>query len=142
MTDYQATQQLLTALADAGEGYETAAKDADTPDLAAVFARIRRLHERHRADIDAAARKAGENPDESPSVMATVHRTVISVRAAVTGLGANAMPGFVDGEERIIKAYDKAIAERDMLPMFAQMLRRQRSELLDEIAAMRTMEPR
>ena len=102
MTQHGATQDLITALADAEAGYETAAKDAATPGFAELFSGIRAHHARHRAEIDAASRKLGEAPDEGQSLMATVHSTVISVRAAVTGLGANALGGFVDGrsEER------------------------------------------
>ena len=61
------------------------------------------LKEKDHSEIHAGLSKLGEKPDDSGSFMSTVHKTVISVRSAVTGLGSNALSSFVMGEEQIIK---------------------------------------
>jgi Domain of unknown function (DUF2383) len=43
--------------------------------------------------------------------MGTVHKTVISVRSATTGLDENSLSSFASGEERIIDKYDEALAD-------------------------------
>ena len=41
--------------------------------------------------------------------MSTVHKAVISTRAAVVGLMQGSLSSFASGEERIVEAYNKAI---------------------------------
>lgn len=59
------------------------AKDASvTPLLRDMIA----LREKHHRELDVLLRNLGATPDESGSFMSTVHRTVIKVRALVTGI--------------------------------------------------------
>lgn len=68
----------------------------------------------------------GESPDESGSVLSLVHKTVISVRSALTGLDRSSLTSFMDGEERI-----------DETGPASQTLRSNRQALLAAIADMR-----
>jgi hypothetical protein len=72
--------------------------------------------------------------------MSTVHETVISVRAAVTGLGSNALSSFVSGEEQIVKEYDYALKECAADPAITATLTRQKQALLAKIAEMKALE--
>lgn len=101
---------LHTSLVDSRKGYEEAAKDAE-PSLKSFFAEMAALKESDHAGLHQALLKMGEEPDDSGSFMATVHKTVISVRSAVTGLGTNSLPSFVTGEQDIVQQYDEAIKE-------------------------------
>jgi hypothetical protein len=66
--------------------------------------------------------------------MSTVHRTVISLQSMLTGLDETALPGFIDGEKRILDSYDAAIrlSAGDTLAV----LERQRAAVSERIAEM------
>lgn len=128
---------LHTALVDARNGYQEAARDAETPALKAFFTDMIALRERDHAELHDALRRMGETPDESGSFMSTVHQTVIRVRAAVTGLDRNALSSFVSGEEQILSDYDEALKDCATDPAITATLRRQRETLLTKIAEMK-----
>jgi uncharacterized protein (TIGR02284 family) len=132
-------KKLHTALVDTRNGYEEAAKDAETPSIKAFFGEMVALKEKDHSELHAGLSKLGEKPDESGSFMSTVHKTVISVRSAVTGLGKNALSSFVMGEEQIVKEYDDALAETST-PEITAVLTRQKQTLLAKIAEMKRME--
>ncbi|GLH76687.1 hypothetical protein SSBR45G_15950 [Bradyrhizobium sp. SSBR45G] len=131
---------LHTALVDARNGYQEAAKDTETPALKSLFAEMIALKDRDHSELHDALTRMGETPDDSGSFMSTVHRTVISVRAAVTGLGTNALSSFVSGEEQIVADYDDALKDCAGDPAVTATLRRQRETLLAKIAEMKQLE--
>ena len=130
-------KKLLTAIVDACNGYEEAAKDAETPALADFFASIERFHRLHIAELGQAMASAGETPDESGSFMSAIHTGVIAVRSSVTGLKP-ALPAFASGEEKLIESYDVALGE-DQPSALRQILVRQKSDLQDKIDDIRKM---
>jgi uncharacterized protein (TIGR02284 family) len=131
--------ELHTALVDAQAGYEKAIEDADDETVRRLFERARDTHAEAHADIHAAlAARQGEVEGEG-SFMGTVHKTVIAVRAAVTGLDEKALGAFADGEERILEAYDKAIADEPDGDV-AEMLGRNREEVASLIASFKSSE--
>ncbi|MGJ4950269.1 ferritin-like domain-containing protein [Bradyrhizobium sp. HKCCYLS20291] len=130
---------LHTALVDARNGYQEAQADADTPALKALFAEMIALKERDHAELHDALRRMGETPDESGSFMSTVHQTVIRVRAAVTGLGTNALSSFASGEEQILSQYDEALKDCVGDAATTAMLTRQRGTLQAKVAQMKQL---
>ena len=132
-------KKLHTDLVDNRNGYEEAVKDAEPP-LKAFFAEMVALKEKNHAELHGALSRLGEKPDEDGSFMSTVHKTVISVRAAVSGLGTNALSSFVMGEEQIVDAYDTALKDFASDPEIVATLTRQKATLLTKIAQMRQME--
>jgi uncharacterized protein (TIGR02284 family) len=133
-------KKLHTALVDTRKGYEEAAQDAETPSLKAFFGQMIALKEKDHSELHAGLSKLGEKPDESGSFMSTVHKTVISVRSAVTGLGTNSLGSFVMGEEQILKEYDNALQENATDPQMTAILNRQKQALLSKIAEMKRLE--
>ena len=78
--------------------------------------------------------KAGAALDDDGSFMSTVHRTIISFQSMLTDLDETVLPGFIDGEKRIVGYYDEAIStapEPDR-----EVLLRQRADLSDRIEEM------
>jgi uncharacterized protein (TIGR02284 family) len=130
-------KSLHTALIDARQGYIEAEADADTADMKALFGRMASLHDDAQEAIHEFLLEMGEKPNDDGSFMGTVHRTVISMRAAVTGLDRNSLSSFASGEERIIKAYDDAIAEQASNVSLRAMLEHHRSNLMRELSEMR-----
>lgn len=111
MADNRSLKSLHTALIDARKGYETVLKEAEEGEMKALFRRMIVQHEAARCEVHQLLTSRGETPDEDGSFMASVHKTVISVRSAVSGLGRNALSSSADGEERIVETYDEAIEE-------------------------------
>ena len=133
-------KKLHTSLVDTRNGYQKAAEDAETPALKSLFAEMVALKEKDHSELHAGLTRMGEKPDESGSFMSTVHETVISVRAAVTGLGPNSLSSFVSGEEQILKEYDDALKECAADPAITATLTRQKQALLAKIAEMKALE--
>lgn len=139
MTDNGSLKSLHTTLVDAQKGYETAIADAETPEIKAFFERIASLHQRAHSDIHAILLAKGERADDSGSFLSVVHKTVISVRSAVAGLDRSSLPSFADGEERIVGAYDRAIADLGASDPSGGTLRMHRDALVATIAEMKQM---
>lgn len=139
MSDTEALKSLHTTLIDAAMGYETAIADAQDPAMKAIFQKLSSLHAKAHADVHAILTSQGERPDESGSFLSLVHKTVISVRSAVMGLDASSLPSFVDGEERIVGAYDKAIAGTNASDTALATLRGDRQALVAAIAEMKAV---
>ena len=138
MAHNDSLKSLHTALIDARKGYETAAKNADTSEMQALFRKMIAQHDGAHHEVHAILAARGETPDEDGSFMAGVHKAVISVRATVVGLGPSALSSFADGEERIADAYEAAIEDNLDDPAAVKTLRHQKAALLQRIAQMQT----
>ena len=128
-------KKLHTSLVDNHKGYEKAVEDAE-PNVKSLFGEMAALKEKDHAELHAGLTKLGEKPDEFGSFMATVHKTVIGVRAATTGLGTNSLSSFVMGEKQVVDEYDKAIEECSSDRDLVATLIRQKNTLLAKIAEM------
>ena len=137
MTDNRPLASLHTAIVDARNGYEEAIERAEAPDVKAILRRVKALHDEADAELHEALLARGFTPDESGSFMTTVHKTVISVRSAVTGLGDGALSSFASGEERIVADYDKAIEDNPGDAPLVALLQRQKARLEREIGEMK-----
>lgn len=110
MNDTVATlTDLHTSLVDAVKGYDEAVSDAEAPEMSAQFAHMRSLHAEAVHQISGILDGLGISRNEDGSFMSTVHRTVISLRSMVTGLGPNSLPAFISGEQLLLEKYGKAI---------------------------------
>lgn len=137
MADTESLKSLHTTLIDAEKGYETAIADAEAPEMKAIFEKLSALHAQAHSDVHAILLAKGEHPDESGSFLSVVHKTVISVRSAVKGLDRSSLPSFVDGEERIVGAYDQAIADTGASDVAADTLLKDREALIAAISELK-----
>lgn len=122
-------QQLI----DARKGYEEGVRLADDPETVEIFRDLHDLHRLHAEDIGADLAGRGEAPDADGSYMALVHKAVLNVRSAMTGLEASALPGVIDGEKRILDAYDETLAGLPAADAAREMLTRQRGALAGQV---------
>ncbi len=125
---------LHTALVDSRIGYEEAKKDAGKSGLVSLFEEMIALRSQAIAELEPLVIAAGGNPDRDGSFMSTVHRTIISVQSMLTDLDEKVLPGFIDGEKRILETYDEAVAAAG--DPEREVLLRQRADLVDRIAEM------
>lgn len=137
MASNSSLKSLRKALIDARKGYETASSNAETPGMEAFFRNMIALHEKAQGEINTILAGCGEAAGEDGSFMAVVHKTVIAVRSAVTGLDEDALSSFADGEARIVESYNTAIEDNAGEIAAVTTLKRQRSALLARIAEMK-----
>ena len=137
MSDNRSLAALHTALVDACNGYDEAIRDAQKPDLKAIFERVKTLHQKAHSELHGALRARGLSPDDSGSFMSAVHKTVISVRSAVAGLDDGSLSSFASGEERIVQDYDRAIEGNRDDSALVSTLTRQKTELETAISEMK-----
>ena len=109
-----ALKKLHTAMLDTREGYEVAEKDAATPALSSFFGEMVALRTKDHEAIHRVLQATGEHPDDGGSFMATVHKTVTSLRAAVTGLDDDALSAFIGGEKKILASADQIACFGDL----------------------------
>ncbi len=135
---HDALADLHTALIDALDGYDKAIEKSDAAETTALFRQMQGLHRSAHSDIHTVLGAHGLKPDDDGSFMGSVHKAVISVRAAFTGIDAGSLDAFASGEESILKKYDDAIAEEHDASIGA-MLRGHREKLAGKIAEMHRM---
>ena len=140
MPDIDTLASLHTILIDTRAGYEEAAKDAKAPGLAAFFREMAALRREDHEKIHQNLVALGARPDENGSFMATVHQTVISLRAALIGINRSALGSFASGEEHVLKAYDQALSDNRGKSEITATLTRQRQRVVGKIEQMKEME--
>jgi uncharacterized protein (TIGR02284 family) len=136
MTDTRtALRALHTQLVDAREGYAEGIELAEPPEIVTLFRELHDLHGEHAAGLERAMAAAGDplDPDDT-SIMATVHKAVLTIRSAVTGLDENVLPGIRSGEQHSLEAYDKAIAALPVGSALSTLLEAQRESLANRLA--------
>jgi uncharacterized protein (TIGR02284 family) len=101
---------LHTMLIDTRNGYQEALEDAEGKGLTPFFEQMIAMHGKDAEDIAQHLTRLGVPVDDSGSYMTTVNRAMISLRSLFTGLDESILPGLIDGEERVLAAYDRAIA--------------------------------
>lgn len=131
-----ALTSLHTALIDSRKGYETALDNADGKGLGPLFRDMITLRGAHADEVSAILTRQGHTTSEDGSIMATVHRAVINVRALLTGLDESILPGMIDGEQRIVSYYDDAIKAASGNTAVVTVLERQRVQVQAKIAEM------
>ena len=131
-----ALKKLQTELIDARRGYEEALKDSTDRDVVDLFRQMLDVRTTAIGQIRDALAAAGEADEEHGSFMSLVHRTVVSIRATVSGLGPDSLPAFANGEAQILLAYNDAIDECRPYPKIAGVLETQRAELSNMVSKM------
>lgn len=135
MTDYRdALSALHTTLVDSRNGYEEALKDAGKSGLVTLFEEMIAMRQQDSVELEPLLLAAGATPDDNGSFMSTVHRTIISFQSMLTDLDESVLPGFIDGERRILGYYDDAISKAG--DPDREVLQRQRAALAERIEEM------
>lgn len=136
-----ALQALHTALVDAREGYRTAIDKAEDSHVLALLRTADSLHAAAHADIHRILAGRGDRPADDGSFMGTVHKTVITTRAALVGLDEGALDAFASGEENTLERYDEAIRDEGD-PAVREKLSEHRTALAAQIGKMKQVSAR
>lgn len=108
----EALQDLLTRLVDAREGLDSMLKRAE-PEIEPILKKIREEHHEAAERVTALLVAEGGEPDSEGSAMATVNKTVVSLRAAFDELDVDALKQVADGEDTVLGAFDDAIEQHE-----------------------------
>lgn len=133
-------QDLLTVVIDSRNGYKEALEDTKHTRMAALFASMLTLKDRHVSELEGLLRERGVEPDESGSFLTTINRAIISIKSVFGGVDESVIPGLIDGESRIVGYYDDAVLAASDNEREKQVLTKQRLELTQMIDTMRAMQ--
>ncbi|WP_439814931.1 PA2169 family four-helix-bundle protein [Zavarzinia sp. CC-PAN008] len=114
--DVDVLNDLIATTIDSANGYEEAAKDAESGRFKELFSA--RASERHgvAADLQAAVVAAGGDPKESGTLLAAAHRVFVNLRNALSS-GDEAVVAEVErGEDHIKAKYEDAVADTALSP--------------------------
>lgn len=140
MTDeLQSVVELRTTLIDANRGYEEGATLTEDQHIRSLLLQLRDLHAEHIQELTVALTARGVAEPEEGSLMTTVHKAILNLRALFTGLNENILPGLIDGEERIVEDYRDAVEDNAADTVLADLLRVQCQRLQDEILRLRSL---
>lgn len=104
-----ALADLHTRSVDALAGYETMVEKAE-PDFRDVAERFRSIHARHAAALAEMLVQAGGDPEDGGSLMGSVNKAVVGMRAFFDEIDAGVIDQIRSGERHVLEAFDAAIA--------------------------------
>jgi uncharacterized protein (TIGR02284 family) len=130
-------KDLHTSLIDARSGYQEGLKDAHGLGLTPLFSDLIALHSKHADAIAAQLKRLGAPSNDRGSYMGTLDRAVMKLSSLFTKLDEKFLPNLIDGEQRVLVHYDKAIEASSPGNAEYAVLIGQRDALRQRIAAMK-----
>ncbi|UDI91679.1 ferritin-like domain-containing protein [Pseudomonas sp. IAC-BECa141] len=101
---------LIETSKDGQEGFKTCAEDIKHPELKTLFVKRSADCATAAAELQAAVRSMGGDPETSTSVSGDLHRRWVDVKAMFTGKDEEAVLNEAErGEDHALKAYREAI---------------------------------
>ena len=101
---------LIETCKDGANGFRTSAAAVKSPEAKALFTSRVQLIEHAAAELQAAVRRLGGDPETTGSVAATLHRGWIDLKSAVTGKDDAAIITECErGEQVAVKNYEDAL---------------------------------
>lgn len=101
---------LIETSKDGQEGFKTCAEDIKHPELKALFVKRAADCATAAAELQAAVRSLGGDPETSTSVAGDLHRRWVDVKSMFTGKDEEAVLNEAErGEDHALKAYKEAI---------------------------------
>lgn len=136
-------KHLLHIANDGKEGYKTAADEADSADLKAIFSTYSIQRSEFEMELKSCLHQLSSDCDtnESGGPLGALHRLWMNIKTAVTTNDNSAiLDACITGEEAAIEAYDKTLAEPSLTPEIRSSILAQRSgieECLRNIQSLR-----
>ena len=134
---------LIETSKDGQEGFKTCAEDIKHPELKALFAKRSADCAAAAAELQAAVRQLGGDPETSTSVAGDLHRRWVDVKSMFTGKDEEAVLNEAErGEDHALKAYKESLAkiEKHQLLHIRDLVERQYHGLQrnhDQVKALR-----
>ncbi len=116
-TDIATLNSLIATTLDSADGYAEAAKDSENPKFGDMF--TARSSERRSvvAHLQGEVRRLGGDAEDDGTVLASMHRTFLDLKAAVTGRDDKAIVNEVErGEDHILHKFQEALKDEKLSP--------------------------
>lgn len=113
--DVTVLNTLIATLLDSVEGYQKSAEDLDNHEFRRLF--LERARERQSAvtKLQSAVAQLGGKPEDDTSVMGSIHRVFVDLKAAVTGRDDKAIVNEVErGEDYLKGKFETAMNNADL----------------------------
>ncbi len=125
----KALNYLIGTCIDGENGYREAAEEAGSSELKTQLARFGQQRTQFRGELEQEVIRLGGDPKESGSAGASLHRTWLNVRDAVTGKGdAAIIKESQRGEKVALDNYDDVLG-RDLPADLTETVKRQRDAI-------------
>ncbi len=132
-TGAEALTELHRRTVDVLAGYDTMVEKAE-PSFRSVAESFRALHERHAERLARMIADKGEAPDAEGTMMGTINKTVVSLRALFDDIDADVMDNIRDGEKHVLEAFDDALGAAEQ-PEETRALSAMRDEIVELVAS-------
>jgi uncharacterized protein (TIGR02284 family) len=135
-------KHLLHIANDGKEGYKTAADDADSAELKALFTTYSIQRSEFEMELKSCIRQLGADSDnDSGGPLGAIHRVWMDIKTALTGNNNHAvLDACITGEKAAIEAYDKVLANSDLSQDMRETLTSQRSAISEGLRNVQTLE--
>lgn len=135
-------KHLLHIANDGKEGYKTAADDADSAELKALFTTYSIQRSEFEMELKSLIRQMGADSDnESGGPLGAIHRVWMDIKTAVTGNDNHAiLDACITGEKAAIEAYDKVLTDTSLTPEMRETLSSQRSDISECLRNVQNLE--
>jgi hypothetical protein len=132
-----ALHDVHTATNDVLKGYREMSARAE-PDIQLVIRRLIDMHEHHAAEQLAELVRLRAPATDDSSIQGSVNKVVVILRDWVTSLDRAVLPAVREGEESLLKEYDKALHNGTVTgdSSLAGILRTQMHAISSEIAGL------
>ena len=105
-------QDLLSINIDSQKGFQEAADSTNDPQLKSVFADFSQKRAHNAAELRSFISSTGEQPTNTGSISATIHRWWIDAKQALTGKDPTSILNEAErGEDSIKKVYEDTLSE-------------------------------
>ena len=135
-------KHLLHIANDGKEGYKTAAEDADSAELKALFTTYSIQRSEFEMELKSLLRQLGaDSNNESGGPLGAIHRVWMDIKTAVTGNDNHAiLDACITGEKAAIEAYDKVLADTSLTQEMRETLTSQRSDINECLRNVQSLE--
>jgi uncharacterized protein (TIGR02284 family) len=135
-------KHLLHIVNDGKEGYKTAAEDADSAELKAVFTTYSIQRSGFEMELKSILNQlGGQSDNESGGPLGAIHRVWMDIKTALTVNDNHAiLDACVTGEKAAIEAYDKVLNDSSISPQFREILNSQRSGISESLHNIQNLE--
>ena len=135
-------KHLLHIANDGKEGYKTAAEDADSAELKALFTTYSIQRSEFEMELKSCLQQLGAASDnESGGPLGALHRVWMDVKTALTSNDNHAiLDACITGEKAAIEAYDKVLADTSLSPEMREILTSQRADISESLRNVQNLE--
>lgn len=115
--DIKTLNSLIETTLDSADGYAEAAKDAKSPQLVSLFSERSSERKQVASTLQQCVRSLGGKPDDDGTVLASVHRMFVNLRASLTSNDNKAVVDEVErGEDHLKSKFESAMKDADLSP--------------------------